>query len=83
MVIDKVRDRNIAYYKKYPKDIARVQEIADYLTRNTVALPSGGVLTLDRFRGLGIAFGVHGGIDSIHSTSYYLLTFCGLGDLSS
>ncbi|KAK6517378.1 hypothetical protein TWF281_004034 [Arthrobotrys megalospora] len=62
----RLAERNTAYYAKYPKDIERVKEIAKYLSENVVKLPNGGTLTLDRFRDLGISFGMHGGIDSIH-----------------
>ncbi|KAF3922211.1 hypothetical protein ABW21_db0208950 [Orbilia brochopaga] len=63
---NKVKARNLVYYKKYPGDIERVKEIAKFLSECTQVLPSGGILSLDRFRGLGISFGMHGGIDSIH-----------------
>ncbi|KAK6535248.1 hypothetical protein TWF694_001715 [Orbilia ellipsospora] len=63
---NKVKARNLVYYKKYPKDVERVKEIAEFLSKNIVTLPSGGTLTLDRFRDLGIGFGMHGGIDSVH-----------------
>ena len=55
------------YYTKYPQDIERVKEIAKYLGENEVRLSNGGTLTIDRFRDLGISFGMHGGIDGIHS----------------
>ncbi|KAK6338355.1 hypothetical protein TWF730_002418 [Orbilia blumenaviensis] len=58
--------RNVAYYNKYPKDIDRVKEIAKFLTENRTEFSNHGVLTVDRFRDLGIAFGMHGGIDSVH-----------------
>ncbi|EPS44111.1 hypothetical protein H072_1895 [Dactylellina haptotyla CBS 200.50] len=74
---NKLKARNLVYYNKYPKDIDRVKDIAEYLSKNTVVLPSGGTLTLDRFRDIGIMFGMHGGIDSIHK-----LVFQAQNDLS-
>lgn len=56
---EKVKERNEAYYQKYPEDVNRVKNIMQYLTRNKVALPSG-LLTPYRFQQLGIMFGFHG-----------------------
>lgn len=63
---EKVRERNAVYYKKYPQDVQAVQQIVAYLDRNNVTLPSGGKLTRQRFLDLGLAFGGHGGIDTVH-----------------
>lgn len=65
----KVIERNEAYYRKYPEDVERVHRIMNYLKRfgdGKIKLPSEGTLTRRRFRQLGIAFGAHGGIDSVH-----------------
>ncbi|KAF3204698.1 hypothetical protein TWF192_011275 [Orbilia oligospora] len=62
----RLADRNTVYYTKYPQDIERVKKIAKYLGENEVRLSNGGTLTIDRFRDLGISFGMHGGIDGIH-----------------
>lgn len=59
--IEKVKERNKAYYVKYPEDVARVKSIMQYLSQNNVALPSG-LLTQARFQQLGILLGVHGKI---------------------
>ncbi|RAH67180.1 proline iminopeptidase [Aspergillus aculeatinus CBS 121060] len=61
----KMIERNQAYYAKFPEDAKRVKSIVEYLKENEVALPSG-KLTIHRFQQLGIAFGMHGGLDSIH-----------------
>ncbi|KDR75490.1 hypothetical protein GALMADRAFT_68416, partial [Galerina marginata CBS 339.88] len=58
--------RNEVYYKKYPQDIKRVRNILAYLDSNQVTLPSGGHLTPSRWLQVGMTFGRHGGIDSIH-----------------
>ena len=60
-----MQQRNEAYYKKFPEDVERVKQIMQYLSSNNVTLPSG-VLTPARFQQLGILFGFHGGLDSLH-----------------
>ncbi|KAI5289981.1 hypothetical protein KEM54_002745 [Ascosphaera aggregata] len=62
---EKVAKRNEAYYAKYPGDIDRVGTIMQHLKTTQVKLP-GGTLTPDRFRVLGLADGMAGGIDRIH-----------------
>ena len=65
----KVAQRNQAYYNKFPEDIDRVKTIMNYLKRfgdGKIKLPSEGTLTRRRFRMLGLAFGGHGGLDSVH-----------------
>ncbi|KAJ5129650.1 uncharacterized protein N7515_005689 [Penicillium bovifimosum] len=62
---EKVKQRNEAYYQKFPDDADRVKKIMQYLTQNQVALPSG-VLTPARFQQLGILLGFHGGLDNLH-----------------
>ncbi|KAJ5225830.1 Proline iminopeptidase [Penicillium chermesinum] len=62
---EKVKERNQAYYAKFPEDAARVKKIMQYLSENKVALPTGW-LTPARFQQLGILFGFHGGIDTVH-----------------
>ncbi|KAL8893912.1 MAG: hypothetical protein Q9192_004803, partial [Flavoplaca navasiana] len=59
-VLDKVAERNRNYYSKYPEDIQRVKNIVHYLQTEKVKLPSGGTLSIARFRQLGINFGFHG-----------------------
>lgn len=66
----KVRERNLAYYKKFPEDISVVRRIVSYLyaqENNGVKLPSGGKLSPRRLLTLGHMFGMHGGLDSVHS----------------
>ncbi|KAL8679936.1 MAG: hypothetical protein Q9186_003850, partial [Xanthomendoza sp. 1 TL-2023] len=62
----KVAERNQSYYNKYPEDVRRVKDIVHYLQTEKVDLPSGGTLSIARLRQLGIDFGFHGGIDSVH-----------------
>lgn len=65
----KIVERNEAYYRKYPEDIAKVKLIMNYLSRfgdGKIKLPSEGNLTRRRFRQLGLMFGGHGGLDAVH-----------------
>ncbi|CAK3968744.1 proline iminopeptidase [Lecanosticta acicola] len=65
----KVKERNEAYYAKYPEDVDRVKTITRYLSRfgdGKIKLPSEGNLTRRRFQQIGIALGFHGGLDSVH-----------------
>ena len=57
--IEKLEERNKAYYAKFPEDAERVKNIVKYLDENRVALPSGW-LTTSRFLELGIMLGFHG-----------------------
>lgn len=67
---EKVRQRNAAYYTKFPEDVSRVHRIVSFLygqENNSVKLPSGGKLSPRRLLTLGHMFGMHGGFDSVHS----------------
>ncbi|KAA8644230.1 proline iminopeptidase [Aspergillus tanneri] len=65
LTYEKVVERNKAYYAKFPEDVDRVKQIIKYLQTNLVRVPSG-ALTPERFQQLGIMFGMHGGLDSVH-----------------
>lgn len=62
----KVKQRNKAYYQKYTEDIHRVKDIVRYLQKEDVKLPSGGKLSVLRLRQLGMGFGFHGSMDTVH-----------------
>jgi pimeloyl-ACP methyl ester carboxylesterase len=64
--VEKVEERNKAYYAKFPSDIKNVWYIIDHLFKEPVKLPSGGVLSARRFMMLGINFGAHGMVDAVH-----------------
>ncbi|KAK4692390.1 hypothetical protein P7C71_g4803, partial [Lecanoromycetidae sp. Uapishka_2] len=66
----KVKERNHAYYLKYPEDIHRVKHIVKHIEENKVLLPSGGKLTVLRLRQLRFYFGFHGTMDSVHEIIY-------------
>jgi pimeloyl-ACP methyl ester carboxylesterase len=67
---ERVKQRNEAYYAKYPEDIARVHRIIKLLSRfgdSTVRVQGGeGSISARRFLQLGIYFGKHGGLDDVH-----------------
>ncbi|KAJ1814412.1 hypothetical protein LPJ56_003041 [Coemansia sp. RSA 2599] len=58
--------RNQQYYEKYPRDVARVRTIIEFLNRNCIKLPDGGNLSPRRFQQLGLYFGFTGGFDRVH-----------------
>ena len=53
-------------YAKYPDDIKLVKHIMTFLKQQKTVVSDGGACTPRRFRQLGIAFGAHGGLDSVH-----------------
>ncbi|KAL6869617.1 hypothetical protein ACO1O0_000943 [Amphichorda felina] len=69
----RIARRNEAYYRKYPEDIVTVRQIAAHIeSMGAIALPSGGALTVPRLLTLGISFGGHEGIDSVHNIILHL-----------
>lgn len=64
---ERTRERNLAYYRRFPQDVAKVNEIVEHLKARRVELPNGGTLTVERFRGLGLSFGGSGGTVGLHS----------------
>ncbi|KAL2058846.1 hypothetical protein ABVK25_000138 [Lepraria finkii] len=62
----KVAERNNAYYNKYAEDIHRVKHIIRYIEKENITLPSRGRLSVLRLRQLGILFGFHGTMDTVH-----------------
>lgn len=73
-LLGKVAERNQQYYKKYPEDVRRVKDIIRFITKEKdIALPCGGTLSVLRLRQLGIIFGFHHGLDSVHGKSPSIL----------
>lgn len=66
---NKVMERNMAYYNKYPDDVATVKAVAQKIheTAGGVPLPAGGTLTVPMLMTLGLSFGGHGGLDHVHN----------------
>lgn len=62
----KIKERNKVCYQKYSEDIHRVKDIVRYIQRENIRLPSGGKLSVLRLRQLGMDFGFHGSMDSVH-----------------
>ena len=74
LTFKKVVERNEAYYRKYPEDVASVHRILGVLAKDGgVPLPGGGLLSRRRFLSLGLAFGGHSGIDTIHSLVFRMV----------
>jgi pimeloyl-ACP methyl ester carboxylesterase len=62
----RVAEKNQRYYRRYPQDAQRVQQIVRYLSEQEVTLPSGGRLTPRRFQQLGLLFGASDGFEQVH-----------------
>jgi len=58
--------KNREFYARYPQDVAQVSAISDHLAANDVRLPDGDRLTVRRFQGLGIDFGMKPGFERMH-----------------
>lgn len=54
---ERVKERNLRYYKMYPGDISIVKTIVKALLEEPAPLPSGGLLTARRFLQLGLGLG--------------------------
>ncbi len=73
-----VRQRNMAYYQKYPEDIQSVKDLIQHIDgkaqrKERIALPSGGNFSVLRLRQIGFLFGLHGGVDMVHNIIYRLI----------
>lgn len=65
----KLVERNKAYYSKFPGDIELVRNLATHIGTSPkgIDLPAGGRLTVRRLLTVGHMFGLHGGVDTVHS----------------
>lgn len=66
----RILQRNVTYYNKFPEDVKAVHRIASWLHSQKsggVELPAGGRLSPRRFLTLGHMFGFHGGLDNVHA----------------
>ncbi|KAG5997074.1 hypothetical protein E4U52_005090 [Claviceps spartinae] len=63
-------ERNEQYFAKFPEDQDVLRQIALYIEEKggKIALPAGGFLTVPRLLTIGIAFGGHGGFETVHRT---------------
>ncbi|MCI0347635.1 MAG: alpha/beta hydrolase, partial [Chloroflexi bacterium] len=62
----RLKDKNEAYFARYPGDRARLREILERLDGEDVRLPSGDRLTSRRFLQLGNKLGASTGFEEIH-----------------
>jgi pimeloyl-ACP methyl ester carboxylesterase len=62
----RVRGKNQKYFERYPDDVQRARDIADYLATNDVRLPNGDRLSVRRFQQLGMQFGASDGFEKVH-----------------
>lgn len=65
--IERTKERNIGYYKKFPNDISKINYIVQFLKSNPIKLPNDGLLTIDRFRSLGLVLGGANGSLNLHN----------------
>jgi pimeloyl-ACP methyl ester carboxylesterase len=63
---ERVREKNRAFYARYPEDHDRVRAILERLDAEDVHLPSGDRLTGRRFRQLGQLLGMSTGAERLH-----------------
>lgn len=63
----RMRERNRAYFERYPDDRGIVREIFRRLEAEDVRLPSGDRLTAARFRQVGMPFGMSDGFERVHA----------------
>jgi pimeloyl-ACP methyl ester carboxylesterase len=62
----RVMDKNQRYYRRYPDDVERAQEVAAYLAEHEVHLSNGDRLSPRRFQQLGFDFGASDGFEKVH-----------------
>ncbi len=63
-----VFQRNMEFYKQYPKDAARIRKIFDLLLEKPYLLPDGGQLTAERFQYIGLdILGQDRPLESLHN----------------
>ncbi|MFA6208091.1 MAG: alpha/beta fold hydrolase [Candidatus Obscuribacterales bacterium] len=64
--------KNKLFYGRYPADIVKVAQIVDHLQNNSVFLPTGEPLTVERFLQLGLNFGFNSSGGSMNTVHYML-----------
>jgi pimeloyl-ACP methyl ester carboxylesterase len=63
---ERVKEKNRAFYDRYPEDRERVRSIVERLEAEDVRLPAGDRLTVRRFRQLGQLLGMSTGSERLH-----------------
>ena len=61
-----VEAKNAQHYQRYPMDVERARRVARALAERPATLPSGGLLTVERFQSLGHQLGMSTGSHSLH-----------------
>ena len=61
-----VAAKNAAHYERYPDDVDRVRQVADYLAEHEVRLPDGAPLPVQAFQSAGAMLGQSGGSHALH-----------------
>ncbi len=64
--------KNNLFYKRFPDDANVVRRIVRHLRENEVALPTGEILSADRFLQLGLSFGFNVSGNSMNTIHYLL-----------
>lgn len=67
VLVRTVHQRSEHYYRQYPEDIAKVNQIVSLLNRNPFDLGAGGVMTADRFLDVGMLLGTSSGFSRLHA----------------
>jgi pimeloyl-ACP methyl ester carboxylesterase len=68
----RVIEKNKLFYEKFPDDAQIVQKIVRHLQENQVLLPTGEILSPERFLQLGIKFGCNSSGSSMNTVHYLL-----------
>lgn len=66
LTTERLIEKNLAYYARYPEDAKIIDKIVHLLSTNKIVLPDGDPLTVERFQTIGISFGMGPGIDQFH-----------------
>jgi pimeloyl-ACP methyl ester carboxylesterase len=64
--------KNKLFYERFPGDIEKVARIVEHLQKNAVFLPTGELLSVERFLQLGLNFGFNSSGGSMNTVHYLL-----------
>ena len=66
LTYQRMEEKNLAYYARYPQDVERVQKLAAHLSANEVYLPCGSRFSVRFLQQLGMSFGMSDGFEATH-----------------
>ena len=66
LTYERMAERNVEYFARYPEDRARVRDIVARLEADDIRLPNGDRLTSRRFLQLGLSLGASTGPEAVH-----------------